>query len=84
MANLFLNGANKARLGKLIEDLTNQYAMDYDNYLLDIAAASAMILGYQNKVNNPNYQPNNKKPMKEKILKKKARLLLFRRMIKRI
>ena len=47
LAYLFLNRADKARLGKLIEDLANQYAIGYNNYSSDMAAASVMILGYQ-------------------------------------
>ena len=84
LAYLFLNGADKTRSGKLIEDLANQYAMGYQNYPTDLAAASAMILGYQNRVNNPNYSPNQKKSIDNNSTQEENKVAFAQKHEKRI
>lgn len=60
IAYAYLQAADKNKVGKLDEDLANNYAMGQDEYPIDLAKATDLIIGYQNKVNNPNH-PSKKK-----------------------
>ena len=47
----FIQGTNRIRIGKLREDLANQFSLCINSYPCDLANTKNMIINY---VNNPN------------------------------
>jgi hypothetical protein len=59
LASLFLQGADRGRFGKLIEDLENAYTQGTDNYPKTVKAAYSLLTNWKDKSNNRNTGPTN-------------------------
>ena len=53
MAFAYLKSLDQKRCGKLVEDLSNQYALGDEKFPTTIAKATETVVSYKNKVNNP-------------------------------
>ena len=66
VAYTFIQGTNHSRIGKIEDELANQFSIGVNNYPCNLENATHMIINYKNYANNPNH------PGKEKNNKRKT------------
>ncbi len=59
IALAYMKALDQKKCGKMMEDLSNQYALEQKNYPANIAAATNAVINYSNRVNNPDFRKRN-------------------------